>query len=422
MRLTPRNTQFFDLFTTAAEHVLDATQVMAVLVAAEPSRRPELVRRMVDLEHAGDACVHEVMKALNTSFITPFDREDIALLAARLDDVLDELEEAAQLTELYRVGALPDGVRQQVALLERAAALTVPAMQGLASLSGLTDFWVGVNALENEADQVYRAALARLFDTETDAIALLKVKEVLDRLEEAADAFEHVANVVQSDRREGVLRRWSPSCRQVVLALVFDYTNGFHDAANAIASAVSTRALTPRAALSLAAAGNLVGALLSTGIATTIAASIIEPPPGPPGISVVLAALVGAIVWNFVTWYFGLPSSSSQALVGGLVGAGLASGSTVEWLSGVVGKVLVPMVVSPVIGLVGGYGLMLVALWACAGPTRTGSSAASGSRRSSRRPASPSATGCRTRRRAWGHRAGAGHARLPGHVRRARCG
>jgi uncharacterized protein Yka (UPF0111/DUF47 family) len=198
VRLIPRNTQFFDLFRAAAEHVLEATQVMAVLVAAEPGQRAGLVRRMVDLEHAGDTCVHEVMKALNTSFITPFDREDIALLAARLDDVLDELEEAAQVTELYRIGSLPDGVRRQAALLERAAALTVPAMQGLARLEGLADFWVGVNEIENEADQVYRAALAQLFDTETDAIALLKVKEVLDRLEEAADAFEHVANVVQS--------------------------------------------------------------------------------------------------------------------------------------------------------------------------------------------------------------------------------
>jgi PiT family inorganic phosphate transporter len=149
----------------------------------------------------------------------------------------------------------------------------------------------------------------------------------------------------------------------VVMALLFDYTNGFHDAANAIASAVSTRALTPRVALVVAALGNLVGALLSTGIATTIAASIIVPPEGRGGIAVVLAALVGAIVWNLVTWYFGLPSSSSQALVGGLVGAGLASGSEVEWISGVVGKVLVPMVVSPVVGLVGGYGLMLAALW-----------------------------------------------------------
>lgn len=150
----------------------------------------------------------------------------------------------------------------------------------------------------------------------------------------------------------------------VVLALLFDYTNGFHDAANAIASAVSTRALTPRVALTIAAIGNLLGAFISTGVAVTIAASIIEPPAGAAGLAVVLSALIGAIVWNFVTWYFGLPSSSSQALIGGLVGAALASGSPVYWASGVVGKVIVPMIISPIIGLAGGYLLMIAVLWA----------------------------------------------------------
>lgn len=149
----------------------------------------------------------------------------------------------------------------------------------------------------------------------------------------------------------------------IALALLFDYTNGFHDAANAIASAISTRALTPRMALIIAAIANLGGALLSTGVAVTIAKSIIDPPAGPAGMTVVLAALVGAIAWNFITWYFGLPSSSSQALIGGLVGAGLASGSVVHWTTGVVEKVLIPMVLSPTIGLVGGYSLMIIALW-----------------------------------------------------------
>jgi len=147
----------------------------------------------------------------------------------------------------------------------------------------------------------------------------------------------------------------------IVLALLFDYTNGFHDAANAIASAISTRALTPRTALVIAAVANLGGALLSTGVAVTIAKSIIDPPSGPQGMVVVLAALVGAIAWNFITWYFGLPSSSSQALIGGLVGAGLASGSTIHWTTGVVEKVIVPMILSPIVGLVGGYLLMVVA-------------------------------------------------------------
>ena len=108
---------------------------------------------------------------------------------------------------------------------------------------------------------------------------------------------------------------------------------------------------------------NLGGALLSTGVAVTIAKSIIDPPSGPQGMVVVLAALVGAIAWNFITWYFGLPSSSSQALISGLVGAGLASSSTVHWTTGVVEKVIVPMILSPIVGLVGGYTLMVIALW-----------------------------------------------------------
>ncbi|MFY9806670.1 MAG: inorganic phosphate transporter [Pseudonocardiaceae bacterium] len=149
----------------------------------------------------------------------------------------------------------------------------------------------------------------------------------------------------------------------VALALVFNYTNGFHDAANAIASAVSTRALTPRTALALAAVANLVGSLLSTGVAVTVAKGIIDPPAGGRGMAVLFASLAGAIVWNLTTWYFGLPSSSSQALIGGMVGAGLASGITVYWSSGVVGKVIVPMVLSPLVGLVGGYLLMAAALW-----------------------------------------------------------
>jgi PiT family inorganic phosphate transporter len=149
----------------------------------------------------------------------------------------------------------------------------------------------------------------------------------------------------------------------VLLALLFDYTNGFHDAPNAIASAISTRALTPRTALIIAAVANLGGALLSTGVAVTVAKSIIDPPSGTAGMAVVLVALVGAIAWNFITWYFGLPSSSSQALIGGLVGAGLASGSTVYWTAGVIDKVIIPMILSPTVGLVGGYLLMIIALW-----------------------------------------------------------
>jgi PiT family inorganic phosphate transporter len=148
----------------------------------------------------------------------------------------------------------------------------------------------------------------------------------------------------------------------VAVALAFDYTNGFHDAANAIAVAVSTKALTPRVALGLAAVMNLVGALVSTKVAATVGAGIIDPPTGPGGLQVVFAALVGAIAWNLITWYFGLPSSSSHALIGGLVGAALAAAESVKW-SGILDKVVIPMVTSPLIGFGLGYLLMLAILW-----------------------------------------------------------
>ena len=147
----------------------------------------------------------------------------------------------------------------------------------------------------------------------------------------------------------------------VVIALAFDYTNGFHDAANAIATSVSTRALTPRIALVLAAVMNFVGALLGQEVAHTVADTIGDIT-GNHGLIIVLAALLGAISWNLITWYFGLPSSSSHALIGGLVGAGLAGGATINWTT-IKEKVLVPMVASPLIGFVLAFAIMLAFMW-----------------------------------------------------------
>lgn len=148
----------------------------------------------------------------------------------------------------------------------------------------------------------------------------------------------------------------------IVVALGFDYTNGFHDAANAIATSVSTRALAPRTALIMAAVMNMVGAFLGTEVASTVGSGIIEAPQGISGLVVVLAALIGAIAWNLVTWWFGLPSSSSHALIGGLVGAALAAAGTVQW-TGVVEKVVIPMVLSPIVGFVLAGAVMLAILW-----------------------------------------------------------
>ncbi|KNB51398.1 inorganic phosphate transporter [Streptomyces caatingaensis] len=146
------------------------------------------------------------------------------------------------------------------------------------------------------------------------------------------------------------------------VALGFTYTNGFHDSANAIATSVSTRALTPRAALAMAAVMNLAGAFLGSGVAKTVSEGLIDTPTGNQGMLILFSALVGAVVWNLVTWYFGLPSSSSHALFGGMVGAALAGSSTVYW-SGVWEKIVLPMFLSPVVGLVLGYFVMVILLW-----------------------------------------------------------
>ncbi|MDT3766469.1 inorganic phosphate transporter [Gleimia hominis] len=152
----------------------------------------------------------------------------------------------------------------------------------------------------------------------------------------------------------------------ITISLAFDFTNGFHDAANAIATSVSTRALTPRAALTLAAVMNFAGALMGTAVAKTIGQGIIDVAPFTDsadnqlklhGLAIILAALAGAITWNLITWWLGLPSSSSHALIGGLVGAGLASATPVQWW-GVTTHVIIPMFASPLIGFVLAFILM----------------------------------------------------------------
>lgn len=148
----------------------------------------------------------------------------------------------------------------------------------------------------------------------------------------------------------------------VAVALIFDYTNGFHDAANAIATSVSTRALTPRTALAMAAVMNFIGAFLGQKVAHTVSDTI-TPPDGSHGLVIVMAGLLGAITWNLITWYFGLPSSSSHALIGGLAGAAIASGSVVNWTT-VLEKVIIPMIVSPLFAFGFGFLVMVGLMWA----------------------------------------------------------
>jgi len=197
-RLTPKDSSFYALFTTSAEHLVEGSKELTRLLGVEHSEREAAAARMRDIEHAADESTHAIMRKVNSSFITPFDREDIYGLASHLDDCMDLMEAAADLIVLYRIGDLPDGIAAQVEVLVRMAELTAEAMPRLRSMHDLEEYWIEINRLENQADQIYRKLLAELFNNGKDAIAVLKLKEVVDELEAAADAFETVANTVES--------------------------------------------------------------------------------------------------------------------------------------------------------------------------------------------------------------------------------
>lgn len=198
LRLTPRNESFFDLLTTTAAQLVTGADLLVKVVEADAVQRPELAGALRDAEHAADESTHAFMRKLNTTFVTPFDRDDLYALASGLDDCMDHMEEAADLVVLYRLGALPELVRDQVEVLRQCAAITADAMPRLRSMKDLSEYWVEINRLENEGDRLYRTLIADLFHNGTDAIEIMKLKEVVTALEDAADAFESLANHVET--------------------------------------------------------------------------------------------------------------------------------------------------------------------------------------------------------------------------------
>ena len=196
-KLTPRDSAFYDMFTEAGRNVAETVDVLSGLL--DPNANREAIAKTArEREHAGDAVTHRIMRQLNTSFVTPFDREDIYRLASALDDVVDAVEAAADFIVLADVGRLPPLMLEQIQLLQRSANETAEAMSRLKTLRDLEPYWIEVNRLENEADRVYRKLLSKLFSGDYDALTMVKLREVADGLEEAADALEHVAHAVET--------------------------------------------------------------------------------------------------------------------------------------------------------------------------------------------------------------------------------
>ena len=199
LRISQRPEEFFELFRNSGRNVREATELLADLI--HDFRDLDLkVKRIQDREHEGDEFTHRIIRRLNTSFVTPVDREDIYELATALDDVLDAVEGAADLFELHAIREPLPQMAAQVDVLVRAAQQTEEALGLLQKMDRdrLEPYWIEINTLENEGDVLFRHGLAELFSGEHDAMDVLRWKEVLEVLEEALDGLEKVANIVES--------------------------------------------------------------------------------------------------------------------------------------------------------------------------------------------------------------------------------
>src|SRR3989449_148899 len=276
--LIPKEVRFFDYFEQQSQNIIRATGLLHELVHTFSDARAKAYA-IKEVEHAGDQITHEIVRRLNTTFITPIDREDIHDLATRLDDVLDFLEAAAERLVIYRIKeptsacrAMADVIVTQVAAMDR-------CIRCLRTMDpGFHEHAVEVNRLENRADTLLRETLAAMFEEQNDPIEVIKWKEIYETMEAVTDRCEDVV-----DPR--VVDQW-----------------------------------------------------------------------------VILAGLVGAIAWDLVTWYFGLPTSSSHALIGGFAGAALAKAGFGALVVGGLVKIGVFMVLAPLVGLVVGFAMMLLTL------------------------------------------------------------
>ena len=192
----PVDGSFYDLFSEQAQHLVLGAQLLAEMLS-EGADHTDVARRMREAEHAADETTHAIVRRVNTTFVTPFDREDIYNLASGLDDVMDMMDEVVDLILLYEVKILPPELSNQVEVIQRSAEITAAAMPGLKAMADLDEYWIEINRLENVGDKNHRRMLAHLFSGEFKAMEVLKLKDIVESLEGAIDAFEKVANIVE---------------------------------------------------------------------------------------------------------------------------------------------------------------------------------------------------------------------------------
>jgi uncharacterized protein len=194
--LSSRDRQFFDLFEEAGGNILRAAGLLEELLQEYPERN-ELAREILICEQDGDRITHDIIQRLNQTFVTPIDREDIYELASALDDVVDYTEEVADYLGLYKIEAPMTQAQDLARVLHAAGRQIAEAMPRLRGFKDITHYTVEINRLENDGDRIVREAIASLFDNGIDPMVVIRWKDIFERLEEAIDATEHVANILE---------------------------------------------------------------------------------------------------------------------------------------------------------------------------------------------------------------------------------
>jgi uncharacterized protein len=199
--LFPQDKKFFPLFLQASNNLVKTAKILVDMVNAPPEKRREMIKEIEHLEHVGDNITHMIYSELGRNFITPFDREDMHSLASAIDDVLDFIHGSAKRVDLYKVTDLPKSIEILSDIIYKGAVelnVAVSHLHNMKNTSAIKEACVKINSLENNADDVFNLAIAKLFEEEKDAVQIIKIKEILTSLETATDKCEDAANTIQS--------------------------------------------------------------------------------------------------------------------------------------------------------------------------------------------------------------------------------
>ncbi len=338
---TPKDRVFYSLFEEVADGVAKMGKLMKEVVG-EPDfdKRAAIISQVEDQEHVNDDLTHRIFTELGRNFITPFDREDIHYLASSLDDICDYIYATCKKINFYKVNPNDTGIQKMADLIDQGAVqiqIAIRELRNMRDMRKITDALVKVNSIENQADDIFDLSIDRLFETEPDAKEVIKKREIYQVMEIVTDKCEvpqtsssPLSLNMRDKQLQGFYARYcSPklhydfSGSHYYPGPYFDYINGFHDAANSIATIVSTKVLTPFQAVLWAALFNFAAFFISRyivgefKIGNTIASSVNK---DFINLEVIFSGLIAAICWNLLTWWFGIPLQLLPYPAGGIYG------------------------------------------------------------------------------------------------------